>query len=173
MLDTDSALISNPKLTERYEFAREHLRHEDGLVNHRVTWFLVFQGLLFTALMAGFGLLDLAKEFDIYESTFIRVVLDLLLLLGIGSSLVAHRLIRAAYWQMDEVALWWAKQTEPMPAEVKPEDYFPPVRGTGVSPAITDSGKITAAAMLLILGALWFVLLLCFIALQVRTFISC
>ena len=173
MLDTDSALISNPKLTERYEFAREHLRHEDGLVNHRVTWFLVFQGLLFTALMAGFGLLDLAKEFDPYERTFVKVVLFLLMLLGIGSSLVAHRLIRAAYWQMDEVAGWWAKQTEPMPAELRPQDYFPPVRGTGEPPKAPDTRKVTAAAMLLILAGLWSVLLLCFVALQVSSFIRC
>ena len=173
MSDTDFASIPNPKLSERYEFAREHLRHEDGLVNHRVTWFLVFQGLLFTALMAGFGLLDSEKVFDNYERTYVRTVLIVLMILGIGSSFVAHRLIRAAYWQMDDVARWWARQTEPMPATQRPEDYFPPVRGTGVSTATADSGKITAAAMLLVLAAIWFVLLIFFGVLQLRTFIHC
>ena len=41
----------------RFDIAREIVRHEDGLVNSRVTWLQVFQGLLFTAFFSGIGLL--------------------------------------------------------------------------------------------------------------------
>ena len=47
-------------LTERelYESARDQIRHEDGLINQRVTWLLLLQGLLFTAFAGGVGLFE-------------------------------------------------------------------------------------------------------------------
>ena len=47
---------------EKFELGRELIRHEDGLINHRVTWLLVLQGFLFTAFVNGIGLYDKLKE---------------------------------------------------------------------------------------------------------------
>lgn len=38
-----------PSLKDLYELTREHITHEDDLVNSRLTWFLVVQSLLFAA----------------------------------------------------------------------------------------------------------------------------
>ena len=42
--------------SEKFAIAREIIRHENDLVNNRVTWLLVLQGLLFTAFVNGLGL---------------------------------------------------------------------------------------------------------------------
>jgi len=44
--------------SEKFAIAREIIRHENDLVNNRVTWLLVLQGLLFTAFVNGLGLYD-------------------------------------------------------------------------------------------------------------------
>ena len=36
-----------------YEAYRSYIRHEDGLINFRTTWFLGIQGVLFTAFGGG------------------------------------------------------------------------------------------------------------------------
>src|SRR5438874_116905 len=41
---------------ERWDLAREMIRHEDGLVNNRVTRLLVLQAFLFGAFVNGLGL---------------------------------------------------------------------------------------------------------------------
>lgn len=51
----------------RFELAREIVRHEDGLINSRVTWLQAFQGLIFTAFFAGLGLL---KENEVWSDRF-------------------------------------------------------------------------------------------------------
>src|SRR5688572_28835390 len=38
------------KLEEQYHLYRDYLKHEDGLINYRLTWTLTLQGLLFAAL---------------------------------------------------------------------------------------------------------------------------
>ena len=149
-----------PSLADRYSLARAHLQHEDGLVNQRVTWFLIFQGLLFTALMSGIGLLDTTKVFSCELRLFIQGALVLMTLLGIGSALVAHWLVRAAYWHMDAVAIWWNRQTTDGRVGGKSEDCFPPLRGSGIRPEQVDGGKYTAAALLIVLAGLWVILLL-------------
>lgn len=34
---------------ERYEIHRDYIKHEDSLINNRLTWLLVVQGLIFSA----------------------------------------------------------------------------------------------------------------------------
>lgn len=163
-------------LKERYEFAREHLRHEDGLVNQRVTWFLVFQGLLFTALMAAFSLLDTEKQFTPDQRLFVQRILLLIMVLGFSSSLVGYSLVRLAYRHMDAVSEWWKAQLRL--ALAKDRAYFPPVRGTGMKPEQQQSTetlpaktklaeglrKITAAAMFAVLATLWIVMIIVYAA---------
>ncbi|WP_376987220.1 hypothetical protein [Bosea sp. R86505] len=37
-------------LSEQIKIAHEQIRHEDGLVNHRLSWLLTIQGLLFASI---------------------------------------------------------------------------------------------------------------------------
>jgi hypothetical protein len=53
--DADLRRVSDK---EYFELCRELIRHEDGLVNNRVTWLLVLQGFLFTAFASGIGLYE-------------------------------------------------------------------------------------------------------------------
>ncbi len=136
---------------ELYEIGREHIRHEDGLVNHRTTWFLVFQGLLFTAaLNVVANLLPKTPPLASTYNDHLLAAVTTLGLLGIAGSLVAYLSVRAAYAKMIEVQEWWGKQC------VK-HDTFPVLSGTG---GFTKFGHhFTAADMFLALGLAWAFLL--------------
>ena len=91
---------------EKFDVARELIRHEDGLVNNRVTWLLVFQGFLFTAFVNGIKLYDQAKCRP-WTAACVTIGLVLIGLLGIASSLTALNVVRIAFEQMDQVKTWW------------------------------------------------------------------
>jgi hypothetical protein len=112
---------SGPKLIakERFDVAREVIRHQDGLVNNRVTWFLVLQGFLLNAFVGGMGLFDKpAVECRPDAALYVVIGLVVLALLGIYSSLVTGNTIRHAIEHSNSVRDWWT-DTDP-PA-------FPPV----------------------------------------------
>lgn len=74
-----------------YLAAREKWVHEDQLINHRLTWLLVSQTLLFAA----YGAL-LNTRCDVLFLSKISKILDVLPLLGIGIALVLLLSILAA-----------------------------------------------------------------------------
>jgi hypothetical protein len=105
---------------DRFEIAREIIRHEDGLVNNRVTWLLVLQGFLFTAFVNGAALFEKFKD----RPTSIRCLtagLVLIAAVGIGSNLTARNVVKIAFTQMHVTKKWWKESGSPKD--------FPPVAG--------------------------------------------
>jgi hypothetical protein len=96
----------DPAPSALYEAAREQIRHEDGLVNHRVTWLLVSQAFLVSAFASG------ARLYATFPSEWPWITGGLLVVAALGSvfSLAAFYTIDFAFDQMREVEEWWKKQ---------------------------------------------------------------
>lgn len=122
---------------ELFKTARESITHEDGLVNQRVTWFLVFQGLLIN------GYLDKEKNLIPFDLSIVICAI------GIISSLVAFFAIQAALRRITEVEYWWEKQGK--------ISEFPPIVGKGHENLL--GLKITAASMFIIILGMWIYLI--------------
>jgi uncharacterized membrane protein len=105
---------------EQFDIARELIRHEDGLVNNRITWLLVLQGFLFTAFVNGISLFDKFSDRP-NTVTCITVGLILICVLGMVSSLTALNVVQIAFKQAEEVKVWWGKTGL--------KEKFPPVAG--------------------------------------------
>jgi hypothetical protein len=86
---------------QRFEVAREIVRHEDGLVNHRVTWLLVLQGFLFGAFVNGVGLYKDLRAPRV--SPFLTAGLTVIGLLGVAVSATAGNTIKEADKQINAV----------------------------------------------------------------------
>ncbi len=137
-------------LDRKYEIAREQIRHEDGLINNRTTWFLVFQGLIFGAFFQALGLFEPSKLPDPLHAKLLVVALALLCLLGAGSALVAASAVAAAYAQIDAIRSWWGRQN--------PDGGdFP--RLMGASGMAVWSFKLSGATFLRASAAVWLLLL--------------
>lgn len=136
---------------ELYDIGREQIRHEDGLINHRTTWFLVFEGLLFTAaLNIVANLLPKSPSVPSKYNDHLLLAAATLGLLGVVGSVVAYLSVRAAYAKIREVEAWWKKQAVP-------DCTFPRLAGEG---GFTKFGHhFTAADMFLALGLAWVILL--------------
>ena len=104
---------------DKFKLARELIRDEDGLVNNRVNWLLVFQGFLFTAFVGGVGLYE---KMPVCYYTLITVGLILIGVFGIVSSFVAMYPVVMAAKQLYSVKTWWLNQ-------LKNADEFPPIAG--------------------------------------------
>ncbi len=104
---------------EKFELARELIRHEDTLVNFRMTWLLVLQGFLFGAFVGGVGLFE--KE-PAVARLYLSLGLAVVSFLGVASCLVARNLIHNAFTQTSAVSKWWKGQDAP-------EACFPPLTG--------------------------------------------
>lgn len=93
---------------DKFDIARELIRHEDGLVNNRVTWLLVFQGLLFNAFVSGVGLFEKFSQ-NARALWSIMIGLIIICFFGIAVSLTAYNVLSIALLQMEEVGKWWEK----------------------------------------------------------------
>jgi hypothetical protein len=99
---------------ERWDLAREIIRHEDGLVNNRVTWLLVLQAFLFGVFVNGLGLYG--KLPMRAGGVFITLGLTAIGILGILVCATAHNTIDAAIKQTLVVREWLGKlSTEEYP----------------------------------------------------------
>jgi hypothetical protein len=96
-------------LEEKYELARDQIKHEDGLINNRVTWVLIFHGLLFGAI---FQPLSLFGEAALLSNQKFALIVGLCLLcsVGLGSSIVAASAVASAHLQIAAVNNWWKNQ---------------------------------------------------------------
>ena len=106
---------------EKFDVARELIRHEDGLINNRVTWLLVLQGFLFTAFVGGIGLYE-KVNCSSGAGIYVTIGLALIPLLGIISCIVALNVMRIAFRQMETVKRWWH--------EAGHSKDFPPLAGS-------------------------------------------
>jgi hypothetical protein len=139
---------------DAYKNARGQIEHENTLIGHRITWFLAFQGLLFTALFVLLGLLDVTKGFNNWQRGFFGAGALLLCVLGAGSAFVCGRLVSLAYGQLEQVRLWWIRV-----AGVRRFD-FPPLYGDCDHPDQKKSQPSAGAEKLLyVICGVWVVLM--------------
>lgn len=143
-------------LLDSYKNARGQIEHENTLIGHRITWFLAFQGLLFTAFFVALGLLDHDKGFVAWQRGLVGVGAILICCLGIGSAVVCAKLVELAYGQVGRVTAWWkacAKENR---------KRYPPLYGLpDPDPeAEADNPQPAAGAekLLYVIGAAWLVL---------------
>ena len=129
---------------ERFELAREIVRHEDGLVHQRVTWLLIVQGLLFNAFVSGVGLLDKFKG-NVQVITCIELGLFALALVGISTNLTAANAVFIAFRQIGDVRHWWEASRE--------DSNFPALSGTMENTRLAR--VLHPASMLFVLIAAW------------------
>lgn len=146
---------------EQFDVARELIKHEDGLVNSRVTWLQVFEGLLLTAFVGGIGLYKEAAICSLsWSRPGIATALILFAVLGISASYTAYTATRAAISQIESVEDWWHETGLSL--------MFPPIAGShgltihahvllGKYP--TKPFRILGAHMLLAFIPAWIVLL--------------
>ena len=83
-----------PAEWEFYRAMREHWTHEDNLVNHRLMWLILSQGLLFTA----FGTLSAAKVgWLVFGFPFFGMVAAAVIWISIAAAFSAIDEVRRRY----------------------------------------------------------------------------
>jgi len=96
---------------ELFDIARNLIEHEDNLINNRITWFLIFQGLLFGAFFQALSLFEGTKLPKPSEHQgYLLYALVLLCIVGSVSGLVAGIAIGTAENQITQVMKWWKDQ---------------------------------------------------------------
>lgn len=136
---------------EKFDIARELIRHEDGLINNRVSWLMVFQGFLFASFVTGLGLFEKFKGNEAALNA-LAIALFILGVLGLISAVIAYFSTRMAFDQAERVKVWWLS--------CGVADQFPPVSGPL---GVTVFGRtLSAAVMLVVLVATWLAFLVLF-----------
>lgn len=106
---------------DQFDVARELIRHEDGLINNRVTWLLVLQGFLFNAFVGGVGLLFGKESSRPIPGALVVTGLIVIALLGIATNIIILNVTNIAFQQMERVRDWWNKTGL--------SERFPPLSG--------------------------------------------
>jgi len=136
---------------EQFDIARELIRHEDGLINNRMSWLMVFQGFLFASFVTGLGLFEKFKGNEAAQNA-LAIALFVLGFLGLVSAVIAYFSARIAMEQIERVKTWWLS--------LGFSSQFPPVAG---APGVTLLGRtLSAAVMLVVLVLTWLVFLTLF-----------
>jgi len=104
---------------ERLIALRKMIEHEDNIINHRMSWFGVFQGLLFTAFAAT------------YKSEFKNICEFRLLLPYFGIAVSLSFFI--SFWCSSKAlknlkGIWRGKETEIPPVGLDLDDYGMPLK---------------------------------------------
>ena len=134
-----------------YQMARAQIEHEDGLVGHRMTWFLTLQGFLFAAAFVGLGLFANRQNFGPVEQVCLVLILYFIAAYGIVSSYLCSRLISGAFDQMKDVRTWWD-------GTPYPKNAFPPLQGQH---GVTVFGKrLNYIHFDLVVAGIWIVFVL-------------
>lgn len=94
-----------------YKFTREQIEHEDQLLNHRTTWLLVLQGLLFSAYSLSITAEVIARGNQDTTFTELQPLLDTvrrcLAISGVISSICISIGILAAYLSIYDLVGQW------------------------------------------------------------------
>lgn len=115
---------------ELYRALREQWTHEDNLVNHRLMWLILSQGLLFTA----YGTLSTAKlHWLVVGFPFFGMAVSAVIGVSIFAALAAIEVVNRQYEQAGLDALC----------------SLSPGRNTG------NRGKLAAQTLPFVFGALW------------------
>jgi hypothetical protein len=96
-----------PSRVKTWEMFRRHIEHEDFLINHRMTWLLTMQGLLFTSLA-----LLLPHILDFWNNSvgwIIFAALAVISCVGAYVSLLLHIGLKAAKLAIDRLECEWAE----------------------------------------------------------------
>ncbi|MDX1253381.1 MAG: hypothetical protein IDH49_14240 [Gammaproteobacteria bacterium] len=102
-----NSIQSTSSSTGDYEATvRDMIKHENELMNHRITWLSTLHGLLFAAL--GFA----------WEKSDAQVLVFIFSVLGIVISISSITVLRAASGAISDLADWWENE--------KPEGYQGP-----------------------------------------------
>ena len=149
----------DPDLEAIYEIHRKYLQHEDELVHQRTMSFITIQSFI----LATFGL-TYQKKYEVAEKMFAsgkpltalgsmtseyNGFLLVLALVGIATSFIAWRSIRAAVRAIYSIEHNWLKIINTRKA-----DYFPGMTGGGDGVASRDGIALATWAPLFLL-ALW------------------
>jgi hypothetical protein len=144
------------QLIRHYEIYRDYMKHEDDLLNHRATWHLVMQGLLFTAIGV---LLQWKYEGHVIDELhllresliFIIPVLGILIAsLAYGGAWAAHTAIETLSSDWERVEKSYT--TPPLP-------LLPGVAGAGNDHA-KKWGKNPSRGIPMLIGLAWLVILI-------------
>ena len=101
-------------LKSTYQFVRDYVVHEDSLINFRLNWLLVIQGLLFTA----YGL-SIKKDLSI-DNENIDKFQQVISLLGIATCIFIFLSIFTAVIAIKNLEAFWRLQK---PKDVTNKDY--------------------------------------------------
>jgi hypothetical protein len=97
---------TQPTPYELYEAARDQIRHENEVVNHRLGWFLAGEGFLLAGSVAGMGLYPSLMPFQ-HAWIFLTTGLIAIAAVGILMAVATHRTLGWAFEQQAFVAEWW------------------------------------------------------------------
>lgn len=144
--------IKDEELIEFYRIYREKIVHEDNLVNHRSTWFLLFQGFLFTSsAIVLVGVLDAAAD----PSDWYRIAFICLGLIGISVSIATFGSIKAAQKSVNAAANRWMQVTT-----VQQQQQFPVIIGANfIEGRATRSGNWAGYCIPLVFTVYWLLIL--------------
>ena len=119
------------KQQDRWENARDVIKHEDELVHYRQTAFLTTQGFLFAGLTLGIGALSSDKAIEFRPLMF--VVMLLISVVGMLTPYSAATSVRLAFYQLRATGLWWKEYGSLSDidwADLPKDHKFPPVKGS-------------------------------------------
>lgn len=106
-----------PPLKNLYELTRDHITHEDDLVNSRLTWFLVVQSLLFAA----YGVTLEAPQVGQSTPLQIQLLETVIPWIGIAASILVFSSILGARLTILHMQKFWFDQ------DTNEISHFPPI----------------------------------------------
>lgn len=155
-VNTPRAVISQPQvgisLDKRFELIREQIKHEDELINQRLNWLLLSQGLLFAAFTA-LVTADTSK-IAINLKTFYSIA-AWIPITGLALNLFSFSGLDAAYQSLKYLRENWRNYQPCSQQDQEYYDSFPQI--TWRKPAIT-----TASATPIVISLVWLPLALSF-----------
>ena len=135
-----------PLRYKRFEIFRDYVKHEDHLINHRITWNLGIQGLLFAAF--GYCL----QKFSAPRPPLIDDLIRLIPVAGIALSLFAVGGIFAAFLSFRTLCWKWEEEEE---EERKNGGEYLPILGGGNSKVALLVGLVASFGPALFVTAVW------------------
>ena len=132
--------------TTDFVFLREEIRHEDNLINQRVSWLVSSQSFLLTAFAISLNG-PLQAKFAQYERLNILLI-SLIPIVGVVICLVSHLTIFAGVLHM--------RQIRHLAGTFHPR-HLPGVQGTDVTRRLGSSGPVLTPVIFLVV---WLVLLI-------------